>query len=184
MSPPQSDSNDSLSEEENKGQNNSKLTKEELQKSISQFNESLKAHKEWIEEEDKEDESAIPTREVTAISEGENEQELLNALEELEPDSDTELTRRIDSVIHWAREEVAKIKARNADEEEKDTESSSQSKEDYFSPPKTVSETKMRKSVTFATQTKLPDTSDTLAAFRSFRNRSTPSPINPISMYR
>ena len=157
MSPPQSDS-----EEE---ENNSKLTRTELQKSISQFNESLKARKEWIEEEDKKDENVAPTREVTAISEGKDDQEFLNAIEELEPDSDTELTRRINSIIHWAREEVERIKTRNT-EEEKDTESSSQSKEDYFSPPKKVAETKKRKSVTFATQPKLPDTPDTLGAFR------------------
>ena len=145
--------------------NNSKLTRRELQKSISQFNESLKAHKEWIEEEDKEDENVAPTREVTAISEGEDDQELLNAIEELEPDSDTELTRRINSIIHWAREEVERIKTKNT-EEEKDTGQSSQSKEEYFSPPKKVAKTKKRKSVTFATQPKLPDTPDTLRAFR------------------
>ena len=161
VSPPQSGSEDSSSEEEN----NSKLTRTELQKSISQFNESLIAHKEWIEEEDKEDENVAPTREVTAISEGEDDQELLNAIEELEPDSDTELTRRINSIIHWSREEVESIKTKNT-EEEKDTESSSQSKEDYFSPPKKVAETKKRKSVTFATQPKLSDTPDTLGAFR------------------
>ena len=150
---PHSDSDDSSSDEERNENENSKLTRAELQKSISQFNESLKTHKEWIEE-DKEDENAVPTREVTAISEGEDDEELLNAIEELEPDSDTELTQRINSVIHWAQEEVAKIKARN-DKEEKDTKSSSQVKED-----------KKRKSVTFATQQKLSDTPDTMGTFR------------------
>ena len=153
VSPPHSDSDDSSSDEERNENENSKLTRAELPKSISQFNESLKAHKEWIEE-DKEDENAVPTREVTAISEGEDDEELLNAIEELEPDSDTELTQRINSVIHWAQEEVEKIKARN-DKEEKDTESSSQVKED-----------KKRKSVTFATQQKLSDTPDTMGIFR------------------
>ena len=162
VSPPHSDSDDSSSDEERSEKENSKVTREELQKSISQFNESLKVHKDWIEEEDEEDKNAVPTREVTAISEGEDDEELLNAIEELEPHSDTELTERINSVIHWAREKVGKIKARN---DKEDTESSSQVKEDFLR-PKTMSEAKKRKSVTFATQQKLPDTPDTLGAFR------------------
>ena len=115
MSPPQSDSDDGSSDEEKSETENSKLTKEELQKSISQFEESLIAHKNWIEAEEENPESL---REDTAISEGEDDQEILNAIEELEPDSETELARRIDSVIHWAQEEVKKLETRNSQNED------------------------------------------------------------------
>ena len=36
-----------------------------------------------------------PLLEVTAVSEGENNQELLDAIEEMEPESETEFTNRI-----------------------------------------------------------------------------------------
>ena len=45
-----------------------------------------------------------PLLEVTAVSEGENNQELLDAMEEMEPGSETEFTNRIESAIKIAEE--------------------------------------------------------------------------------
>ena len=45
-----------------------------------------------------------PLLEVTAVSEGENNQELLDAIEEMEPESATEITNRIESPIKNAEE--------------------------------------------------------------------------------
>ena len=45
-----------------------------------------------------------PLLEVTAVSEGENNQEFLDAIEEMEPESETEFTNRIEAAIKIAEE--------------------------------------------------------------------------------
>ena len=50
-----------------------------------------------------------PLFEVTAVSEGENNQELLDAIEEMEPESETEFTNRIESAIKIAKELLKEI---------------------------------------------------------------------------
>ena len=45
-----------------------------------------------------------PLLEVIAVSEGENNQELLDAIEEMEPESETKFTNRIESAIKIAEE--------------------------------------------------------------------------------
>ena len=65
-------------------QEKSKSTKGNIEKSFSLFEQSLKAHKDWLERTEMDKEN--PLLEVTVVSEGENNQELLDAIEEMEPE--------------------------------------------------------------------------------------------------
>lgn len=80
--------------------------------SFSQFNESLQAHKDWEEKKEAE-KNMRRCQEITALAEGETDSELLEAIEEMEPESATELARRIDSVIHWAGNELKELETRD-----------------------------------------------------------------------
>ena len=77
-------------------------TKENIEKSFPRFEQSLKAHEDWLEKTEVSEEA--PLLEVTAVSEGENNQELLDAIEEMEPESEAEFTNRIESAIRIAAE--------------------------------------------------------------------------------
>ena len=79
-----------------------KSTKEYIEESFSLLEQSLTAHDEWLERTDMEKEA--PFLEVTAVSEGENNQELLDAIEEMELESETEFTNRIESAIKIAHD--------------------------------------------------------------------------------
>ena len=83
-------------------QEKAKSTKENIEKSFSWFEQSLKAHEDWLKKTEMDKEA--PLLEVTAVSEGENNQELLDAIEEMEPKSETEFTNRIESAIKIAEE--------------------------------------------------------------------------------
>ena len=104
--PPPSDSDDSTTEgEQEKDQvehEKSKSTKENIKISFSRFEQSLKAHEDWLERTEMDKEA--PLLEVTAVSERENNQEFLDATEEIEPESETDFTDRIESVIRIAEE--------------------------------------------------------------------------------
>ena len=106
VSPPPSDSDDSTTEEEQENdqmeQKGPGFTKENIEKSFSRFEQSLKAHEDWLEKTEVNEEA--PLLEVTAVSEGENNQQHLDAIEEMEPESETEFTNRIESVIKIAEE--------------------------------------------------------------------------------
>ena len=106
VSPTPSDNDDSTREEEQEKdqmeQEKSKSAKENIEKSFSLFDQSLKAHEDWLERTEMDKEA--PLREVTAISEGENNRELLDAIKEMEPESETEFTNRIESAIKIAEE--------------------------------------------------------------------------------
>ena len=67
-------------------------TRENIEKSFLRFEQSLKAHKDCLEKAEVDEEA--PLLEVTAVSGGENNQELLDAIEEMEPESETEFTIR------------------------------------------------------------------------------------------
>ena len=85
MSPPISDSEDSPTDDDNKRteERKSKPPKESLDNSFLLFEQSLKARKDWLDKENIEKDS--PILEITAVLEGEDNQELLEAIEELEP---------------------------------------------------------------------------------------------------
>ena len=83
-------------------QEKSKTTKENIEKSFSLFEQSLKAHEDWLEITEMDKEATL--LEVTAVSEGENNQDLLDAIEQMEPESETEFTNRIESAFKIAKE--------------------------------------------------------------------------------
>ena len=83
-------------------QEKAKSTKENIEKSLSRFEQSLKAHEDWLEKTEVNEEA--PLLEVTAVSERENNQELLDAIEVMKPESETEFTSRIESAIKIAEE--------------------------------------------------------------------------------
>ena len=103
MSPPISDSEDSPTGDDNKRTEESKPkpSKESLENSFLLFEKPLKAHEDWLGKENiKKD---APILEITAVSEGEDNQELLEAIEELEPESETEFDNRIKTAIKTAQ---------------------------------------------------------------------------------
>ena len=96
VSPSPSDSEDSTTEDQEKDQleqEKSKPTRENMEKSFPLFEQSLKAHENWLERTEMDNEA--PLLEVTEVSEGEDNQELLDAIEELERESETEVTKMI-----------------------------------------------------------------------------------------
>ena len=99
MSPPISDSEDSTTDDDNKRTEESKCkpSKESLENSFLLFEKSLKARENWLDKENTEKDA--PILEITAVSEGEDNQELLEAIEELEPESETEFDNRIKTAI-------------------------------------------------------------------------------------
>ena len=106
VSPTPSDSDDSTTEEEQEKyqveHEKSKSTKENIEKLFSRFEQSLKAHEDWPERTEMDKEATL--LEVTAVSEGENNQELLDSTKEREPESETVFTNRIESAIKIAEE--------------------------------------------------------------------------------
>ena len=92
MSLPLSDSKDSSTKddkgEHRKEEENSKSTKDNIEKLFSSLEQSLKAYKDWLVKAQMKKEA--PLLEVTAVSKGEINQELLYVIEELELESDTD----------------------------------------------------------------------------------------------
>ena len=90
VSPPISDSEISPTDDDNKRTEESKpkTPKESLENSFLLFEKSLKVRKDWLDHENTEKDAVI--LEITAVSEGEDNQEPLEAIEELEPESETE----------------------------------------------------------------------------------------------
>ena len=102
MSPPISDSEDSPTDDDNKRTEElkSKTSKESLDNTFLLCEQSLKARKDWQDKENIEKDA--PILEITAVSEGEDNQELLEAIEKLEPESETEFDNRIKTGIERA----------------------------------------------------------------------------------
>lgn len=129
--------------------NTSKITREELKNSFSQFNEFLEANKEWEREEDNTEDTEIYGS-IVAVSEWESDPEILQAIEELEPDSDTELDQRVDSLISRVKKELKGIKA-EVHEKENNSYNAQDSVQLELPSEQTVKpDAEQRKSVTFA----------------------------------
>ena len=103
MSPPISDSEYSPSDDDNKHTEESKPkpSKESLENSFLLFEKSSKTREDWLDKEN--NEKYAPILEITAVSEGEGNQELLDVIEELEQESETQFDNRIKTVIETAQ---------------------------------------------------------------------------------
>ena len=163
MSPPISDSEDSPSDDDNKHTEESKPkpSKESLENSFLLFEKSLKARENWLDKENTKKDA--PILEITAVSEGEDNQELLEAIEELEPESETEFDNRIKTAIETAQKlmkETQKMgKEVNPETKENlDPGIPSSDEEDQPTPNPPL---RTRKSVTFGPE--IPATPDMLA---------------------
>ena len=67
---------------------------------------SLKAREDWLDKGNIEND--VPILDITAVSEGEDNQELLEAIKELEPESETEFVNRIKTAIETAQKLMKK----------------------------------------------------------------------------
>ena len=67
---------------------------------------SLKAREDWLDKGNIEND--VPILDITAVSEGEDNQELLEAIKELEPESETEFDNRIKTAIETAQKLMKK----------------------------------------------------------------------------
>ena len=103
MSPPISDSEYSPSDDDNKHTEESKPkpSKESLENSFLLFEKSSKTREDWLDKEN--NEKYAPILEITAVSEGEGNQELLDVIEELEQESETQFDNRIKTAIETAQ---------------------------------------------------------------------------------
>ena len=123
-------------------------TKENIETSFSLFKQSLKTHEDWLERTEMD--KGSPLLEVTTVSEGENNQELLDAIEEMEPESETEFTNRFESAIKRAKELLKKTQEKgkviNSESKENLDPGISSSDEEF---PTSNLHAETRKSVTF-----------------------------------
>ena len=151
VSPPISDSEDSPTDDDNKRTEESKPKplKESMENSFLLFEKSLKAREDWLDKENIEKDA--PILEITAVSEGEDNQELLETIEELGPESETEFDNRIKTAIEAAQKLMKKTQKMGKEvnietKENLDPGISSSDEEDQPTPNPPL---RTRKSVTF-----------------------------------
>ena len=105
VSPPVSDSEDTHSptDDDNKRTEESKPkpSKESRKNSFLLFEKSLKAREDWLDKENIEKDA--PIFGIAAASEGEDDQEVLEAIGKLDPESETEFDNRIKTAIKAAQ---------------------------------------------------------------------------------
>lgn len=82
----------------------------------------MEAHKE-LEKEEVTEENMVAYMGIMALSEEDNNPDILQAIEELEPDSGSELARRINSVLNWAKSELKGLETKKGRSEKSSEES-------------------------------------------------------------
>ena len=93
---------------ERKEESEPKPSKKSLKNSFLLFEKSLKAREDWLDKENIERDA--PVLEITAVSEGEDNQELLKAIKELELECETDFDNRIKTAIETAQKLMKKTR--------------------------------------------------------------------------